>query len=48
MREIIITVGLAALLMGVRAGVKSYKKRGKFDGMVIADAIEAATDEIKE
>jgi hypothetical protein len=36
----------AALLAGARVGIKSYRKRGKLDGNVIADALEAGIDTV--
>lgn len=48
MKELILAAVGVAILAGVRAGVKSYKKRGKLDGMVIADAVEAATETVKK
>lgn len=42
---IVASVG-AALLAGARVGIKSYRKKGKLDGSVIADALEAGIDTV--
>jgi len=36
----------AALLAGARVGIKSYRKKGKIDGSVLADALEASIDSV--
>ena len=38
-------VGVAALA-AARAGLKSYRVKGKIDGSVIADALEAVIDTV--
>lgn len=35
-----------ALLAAARAGLKSYRVKGKIDGSVIADALEAGIDTV--
>jgi hypothetical protein len=35
-----------ALLAAARAGLKSYRVKGKLDGSVIADALEAGIDTV--
>lgn len=35
-----------AIIAGLRAGLKSYREKGKIDGSVVADAIEGAIDQV--
>lgn len=42
---IVASVG-ASLLAAARVGIKSYRKKGKLDGSVIADALEAGIDTV--
>ena len=42
---ILAAVGVAALA-AARAGIKSYRLKGKIDGSVIADALEAGIDTV--
>ena len=46
---IYIGVGIlgAAAIAGLRAGLKTYRKKGKLDADVIADALEAGLDEVE-
>lgn len=50
MNSTIITLILAgvgvALLAAARQGLKSYRVKGKLDGSVIADALEAGIDTV--
>ena len=50
MNNTILTLILAAvgvaLLAAARAGIKSYRVKGKIDGSVIADALEAGIDTV--
>lgn len=44
-----IALGLlgAGAIAGLRAGLKTYRKKGKLDADVIADALEAGLDEVE-
>ena len=50
MNSTILTLILAgvgvALLAAARAGLKSYRAKGKLDGSVIADALEAGINSV--
>lgn len=46
MKEAIGLVILGALFAGLKAGLKSYRKKGKIDGSVIADGVEAIVDAV--
>lgn len=37
----------AAGLAGLKAGLKTYRKKGKIDADVIADALEAGIEEVE-
>jgi len=48
MKETLTIVILGALFVGLKAGLKSYRKRGKIDGEVIADAVEAIIEDVEK
>lgn len=47
MKEAFYVVVFGAIIAGLKAGLKSYRKRGKIDGSVIADAAEAIVENVE-
>jgi len=49
MKETLIVAAIAVVIIpALRAGIKTYRARGKFDGEVIAEVLETGLDGVEK
>ena len=45
---LIVAIAAVVVIPALRAGIKTYRARGKFDGEVIAEALETGLEGVEE